>query len=198
MGLDMYLTRKIYFGGEYEHRNISFGNLKENEEKLVIKQDIVNYQTKEVVKTKTISLSTKDINRIESRVGYWRKANAIHKWFVDNVQNGEDDCSEYYVSKEKLIELYDTCIQVMAIKEKILTYVDDEKSITDEKIKKDDLEKLVELLPYQRGFFFGSTNYDEYYFQDVEDTIEICNKCLNELKNNENTFMSEFYYQSSW
>ena len=25
-------------------------------------------------------------------VGYWRKANAIHGWFVRNVQNGKDDC----------------------------------------------------------------------------------------------------------
>lgn len=198
MGLDMYLTRKIYFGGEYEHNNISFDNLKENEKKLTIKQEIVNYKTKEVTKTNTISLSTKDINTIESRIGYWRKANAIHKWFVDNVQDGNDNCEEHWVSEEKIEELYKLCIKVMTIKEKILTYIDDEKSITDEKIKKDDLEKLIELLPSQKGFFFGSTNYDEYYFYDVENTIEICSKCLDISKNNENTFYSDFYYRSSW
>ena len=27
-------------------------------------------------------------------VGYWRKANQIHKWFVDNCQNGRDECQE--------------------------------------------------------------------------------------------------------
>ena len=37
-------------------------------------------------------------------VGYWRKANQIHKWFVDNVQDGVDDCGEYKVTKEQLIE----------------------------------------------------------------------------------------------
>ncbi len=34
--------------------------------------------------------------------GYWRKANGIHAWFVQNVQEGEDDCKEYYVSQSKL------------------------------------------------------------------------------------------------
>ena len=32
----------------------------------------------------------------------WRKANAIHKWFVDHVQDGEDDCGRYPVSVDKL------------------------------------------------------------------------------------------------
>ena len=39
------------------------------------------------------------------KVAYWRKANAIHGWFVDNIQDGVDDQNEYYVSKEKLEEL---------------------------------------------------------------------------------------------
>lgn len=46
-------------------------------------------------------------------VGYWRKANAIHKWFVENVQNGEDDCGRYEVSKEQLEELLDVCKEVL-------------------------------------------------------------------------------------
>ncbi len=35
-------------------------------------------------------------------VGYWRKANQIHNWFVKNVQGGVDDCGYYGVTKEKL------------------------------------------------------------------------------------------------
>ena len=33
--------------------------------------------------------------------GYWRKANQIHKWFVDNVQGGIDDCRPYPVSQSR-------------------------------------------------------------------------------------------------
>jgi hypothetical protein len=47
-------------------------------------------------------------------VGYWRKANHIHKWFVDNVQEGNDDCHEYYVSIEQLHELRDTCFDILS------------------------------------------------------------------------------------
>ena len=39
-------------------------------------------------------------------------------------------------------------------------------------------EVAEELLPSRGGFFFGSTEYDEYYMQDIEDTIEIIKNVL--------------------
>jgi hypothetical protein len=106
---------------------------------------------------------------IDLKVGYWRKANQIHQWFVDNVQSGEDNCAEYYVDRDKLKELRDLC--KLALKDK---------------------GKAEELLPTQSGFFFGSTEIDEWYFQDVNATIEIINKCL------EMDDTWTFKYQSSW
>jgi hypothetical protein len=47
-------------------------------------------------------------------VGYWRKENHIHKWFVDNVQGGVDDCKEYYVSIKQLRELRNTCFDILS------------------------------------------------------------------------------------
>lgn len=101
-------------------------------------------------------------------MGYWRKSNQIHQWFVDNVQDGEDNCGSYYVSREKLEELKEVCINVIAVP-----------------------EMAEELLPTGAGFFFGSTEYDEYYFGDLNETIGIINRCL------ESKFDS-FEYQSSW
>ena len=86
---------------------------------------------------------------IKFRLAYWRKANAIHQWFVNNVQDGTDDCSDYDVSREKLQELVDTCKAVLA-----------------------DHTKAEELLPPQSGFFFGSTEIDYWYFQALRATIE--------------------------
>jgi hypothetical protein len=106
---------------------------------------------------------------IDMKVGYWRKSNAIHQWFVLNCQNGEDDCREAYVSREALEELRDTCKQVI-----------------------EDNSKADELLPTQAGFFFGSTDYDEYYWEDLQKTIELCEKCLSMPDE------WEFAYQSSW
>lgn len=106
---------------------------------------------------------------VDLKVGYWRKANQIHQWFVDNVQNGEDNCAEYYVDRAKLIELRDLC--KLALKDK---------------------GKAEELLPTQSGFFFGSTEIDAWYWQDVNLTVEIINKCL------EMPDTWTFKYQSSW
>ena len=107
---------------------------------------------------------------IEIKVGYWRKANEIHKWFVRNCQDSIDDCRLVYVGREKLEELLDLCKQVTA-----------------------DHSKAQELLPRQEGFFFGSTEYDEWYFSGLQKTANMLEKCLT-LDGME----WEFYYSSSW
>ena len=38
------------------------------------------------------------IKTIRLEAGYWRKANHIHKWIVDNLQDGKDDCQEHSVA----------------------------------------------------------------------------------------------------
>jgi hypothetical protein len=109
------------------------------------------------------------ISYIVEEVGYWRKSNQIHSWFVRNVQNGRDECQESYVSSEQLKELLQTVTEVLA-----------------------DHSKAAELLPAQGGFFFGSTDYDEYYFDDLEETKKIIRSALADGKN------GDFYYRSSW
>ena len=69
----MYLIRKKYVGANLEHRKVKGKiELEIEGKKLPIEFDRLSY--------------------IDEEVGYWRKANAIHKWFVDNVQDGNDDC----------------------------------------------------------------------------------------------------------
>lgn len=143
MGLDMYLSRKRW---------------------------ITNKKEIEIKGIKNID--PKNIRYITDEIMYWRKANGIHKWFVDNVQNGNDDCNEYVVEKEQLEKLINT------IKEIIETP-----------------EKAPKLLPTQEGFFFGDTNYDDDYFQELEETKKQLEKVLKE--DEENPFVS-YLYQSSW
>ena len=111
---------------------------------------------------------------ISLEVMYWRKVNAVHNWFVDNVQDGVDDCKQYHVDRDKLVELMETCRRVVN--------------------NKDDLTIAEELLPTGSGFFFGDTDYEEYYFEGLLDTIEAIERIL---KNPAFDGM-EFYYQSSW
>ena len=50
---------------------------------------------------------------------------------------------------------------------------------------------VLTLLPTGAGFFFGSTTYDEYYYGDLQETIEIIDRCLASKFNS-------FEYQASW
>lgn len=46
-----------------------------------------------------------------SELVYWRKANMIHNWFVENVQNGKDDCNEYPVTRDQIVALFERCLK---------------------------------------------------------------------------------------
>jgi hypothetical protein len=105
---------------------------------------------------------------IELRGMYWRKANAIHAWFVDNVQDGEDDCKRYYVSREQMQELINECLLALQ-----------------NPAESNNLEPRA-------GFFFGSTEKNEWYIQDLNDTVKGLTKLL-ELPAD-----YDFFYVSSW
>lgn len=113
-------------------------------------------------------LNGRRVKKVIVEAMYWRKANAIHKWFVDNVQDGEDDCGDYYVSREQLEELRDLVKEVLNSR---------------------DASKL----PPQSGFFFGSTSVDDWYWQDLQSTAEGLDKVLAEFPE-----QWEFEYHSSW
>ena len=108
----------------------------------------------------------------------WRKANAIHKWFVDTTQDGKDECEPSFVTKEQFEDLLDKC-------QTILKYKNDP----------DQLKLIAKKeLPVQQGFFFGSYDYDEWYVRDLEQTVSIVTDIL---KNND--FDDYHYiYQASW
>ena len=140
---------------------------------------------------------------IMENIGYWRKANQIHNWFVEHVQGGIDDCGYYEeVTREVLEELLETCETVFASCELVegkvnngYTYKNGETIpiMEDGKYVKDP-SVAMELLPTTSGFFFGSTDYDEYYLEDIKHTIEVCKKAL-ETTDFEKQMI---FYVSSW
>ena len=107
-------------------------------------------------------------------VGYLRKANAIHSWLVDNCHNEIDDCSEFVIPIKRLVELEDIIHEVICDKEKAET-----------------------LLPTREGFLFGSLDYDEYYFKDLDYMYNLLVKVIDFL-NGEDGKEYEFTYQASW
>ena len=150
MGLDMYLYARKHIA------NFDFipGDRKQNTE----------------IKS-ALGFSANDFESVavSLEVAYWRKANYIHKWFVDNVQEGIDNCGEYWVSNEKMQELYDTCVRALETKDATIL------SPTD-------------------GFFFGSTDIDQWYWDDIESTKEKIKSLLEDKR----LAGYDFYYRSSW
>lgn len=113
------------------------------------------------------------VTNVQMQVAYWRKANAIHAWFVRNVQNEEDDCRRYYVSRDQLRELLNL------VRLALEAY-------------KSSPEKAANFLPTQSGFFFGSTELDDWYKRDLENTERMLVRVLKLPE------CWSLYYQSSW
>ena len=107
---------------------------------------------------------------VKLQLAYWRKANHIHKYFVDKCCGGKDECQDTYVPQDALVDLLWRCETIMK-----------------------DKSRAEELLPTQSGFFFGCTEYDEWYYEDIEDTIPVLQ---NILKNAQDSW--EFEYRASW
>lgn len=144
MGLDMYLSAKKYLW----------------------KSDAVDTKISRQISDE-LNLPRR-VKEISVEAMYWRKANQIHDWFVENVQDGIDECKPHYVSREDLERLLKVCRAAL-------------------------YHKDSNILPPAAGFFFGSTEIDDDYWNDIERTAREIEAVLTEL---DDTW--EFEYCSSW
>jgi hypothetical protein len=104
-------------------------------------------------------------------VAYWRKANAIHGWII-NRAGAVDDCTPVPLTKQDLYDLREACIKVLDARTE---------------------EAALELLPPTTGFFFGSNTVDEWYWEDVKETIAKLNDALDQSVDD-----AIFEYLASW
>jgi hypothetical protein len=175
MGLDMYLEAEKYVSG-WEH------GIAKNKKEF---SDVFA----------AVGLLASDISSrspggyLTVNVLYWRKANAIHGWFVDNLQNGSDDCQRSYVPRELLKILADKCAKILSERD------DKENGQTSDSADyiADDSTDDRALEP-RSGFFFGSTEKDERYYENLKYTRDGIYKLL------ENPRLADFrfYYLASW
>lgn len=223
MGLDMYLTRYPRFEDvtpqqvnaieallSWKHRPKEYRRSSLEQWSGVKKEDLpskeaIDFYTPLYIKRYSVFDDDRQFGyeRIDQEVGYWRKANAIHRWFVENIQDGEDDCDYHReVTAEDLEELRDLCIEVVTGCPLIVGKIQNGYRFVNGKevpIMVDGLmvmnpEYAAERLPTQDGFFFGMTGYDEFYINDLKETIDICNRALAETDFSKDAL----YYHSSW
>lgn len=188
MGLDMYMERRRYIGNKY----------RDEDQKIKV---TVPEPDKAFIPIRT-PIEEDKITNITEEVGYWRKANAIHRYFVENAGGGEDNCQEMWLSPDVIKELYRRCKEVLRKSEiskgKVkngYTIENGEKKwdwVDGEFIKNPRVAK--ELLPTQEGFFFGDTDYNQWYLDDIEETIKIIDSILEK----DPLLAEDYYYQASW
>ena len=168
MGLDMYLNARKYvsqydYKGEERETTESFSTLAG----LSGVGDLTKYSSYSGIE-------------VSYPIAYWRKANAIHGWFVNECAGGVDECQPIHVSREHLMELREACNQVILQPAGVMV---------------EDVAAEVGLLPTP-GFFFGSYEIDEYYMEDIKRTREMLDHILSIIP--EDNWDWSFVYHASW
>ena len=165
MGLDMYL----YAVPKINRMNFMEVLAAETNLTRIKKEDRELYQS-----LKSHIVKCKEFGQVDPslviELAYWRKANQIHNWFVENVQNGQDNCMPYEVSRAQVQNLYNCCQEVLT------------------------KQNGYKVLPTKPGFYFGSIEYDRFYYMDVEQTCNIAADILETYDFNS----YHLIYNSSW
>lgn len=157
MGLDMYLSAEKYISG---YRDAPMRD--------AVLESIGSHPPIQSDGAATVNIG----------VAYWRKANAIHNWFVEALQDGEDKCEKVFVPVQAIMVLVSICEGLLVSR---------------------DPEQAAEELPTTHGFFFGSTDYDECYWDDLENTVAQLKPLIDWIQSDEsNVLVWDFYYQASW
>ena len=92
----------------------------------------------------------------KTEVAYWRKANQIREWFVNHTDlDYGDNCEIIPLTRENLVELVNDCNKVL-----------------------DNHNLAPDIMPTSSGFFFGGTDYDDWYYEDLRYTVKVVGEIL--------------------
>ncbi|MDR2822330.1 MAG: hypothetical protein LBV58_02105 [Acholeplasmatales bacterium] len=173
MGLDMY----IYCAKKHKNlTNLSVIGLYDSLAYIEKLDDIdlVNYLEPYTYETN----GEETVHKLFKMIGYFRKANSIHRFLYEKSNTSFPDYYPFEITREVIVNLLDILKKLEILRES----------------KFDDFEKIAKImLPTQSGFFFGTIDYGDSYFEDIKDGLKIFNKILKEV-DFDNEFL--FYYAS--
>lgn len=171
----------------------------------LFRQQYANPELKETLKLeragKVTTIMPERPTLVREKIGYWHKANHIHRWFVEHVQEKRDDCHDHYVGRDQLRRLLKSVIEVLNHSKLVPGKVSAGYQILQNGERQDTWEDglVVDnpsvaktMLPRQRGFFFGSNDYDQTYVEDLSYTKTLLEEVLAEPAD------VELIYSSSW
>lgn len=101
-----------------------------------------------------------------NEVAYFRKVNFLIPFF-----GYEENCSNIEIDKYQVEDLIEACKEVLA-----------------------NHDKASFLLPTETGFFFGSTDYDDWYFDDVQNVKEKFEEILADFDRDEDILLMHCWW----
>lgn len=135
--------------------------------------------------------------RKQEEVAYFRKVNCLVAWVEHNVREF-DNCEDVVLSKEDITNLRDDARKVVEILKNAKFYnqeyecgssfdnkTNTRKVMIETKKVYKDIDDVLLILPTQEGFFYGDTDIDEYYFENIKRIVKEMNKILREIDFNE-------------
>ena len=168
MGLDMYFSRRTYVG--------KLKSTKDSDDRWS-ERDVNNMELK-FDDADLSHVKLKNVRYIEEVFGEFRKFNALHAYVVENFASGVDNCETIYLDIDNLIQI-----------QEVLSLVKESLSIGDKVI-------AGQTLPPKEGFFFGNTEIDKWYEQDVNEAVEVFGKIIEE--HSIVGYNASYTYQASW
>lgn len=175
MGLDMYLYGTKTFSALQENKERKLANDPAFVRTFEYTSLLNNHNLNELPVDDTTPWAS---YTIKLPLAYWRKANHIHGWFVKNVQGGKDNCEEYSVSRKQLDLLNTAATATLAAPSRAKDY-----------------------LPTTKGSFFGSYDYDNDYFTELQSTAAMTRSILDLPTGQYGSDFADFddiIYYSSW
>ena len=108
------------------------------------------------------------------QIGYFRKFNALHSYIVKTFANGIDNCQDIILYKKDVEQIKKVLDEVLNVHQQA--------------------EKAKEILPTQSGYFFGGTDYDEFYF----DEVKVAANLMQSFLDNFDFENYQLVYRASW
>lgn len=190
MGLDMYLYRKFTHCNMPTQHDENGNNCEPGKKERIFEQRTdyggkITARWEKTNKPWELEIpSCKDATiTITDEVGYWRKANQIMAYMsklyaIYHFDDPFPNCGKLTLEAEQLTELRNVCKQVL-----------------------ENPDLAPELLPTQEGFFWGSTEYDECYKQDLQHTVDMINSILDWEQGNKDKYPNwiiSYEFHADW
>lgn len=118
-----------------------------------------------------VGMKTSRIQTIQEEIAYFCKFNALHRHIVETEETDDDNCRDFYFNP----------------------YIRTLKEICEDILKGKNPEVAHALLPAGEGFFFGTLEYDDWYFEDVQHLKDVLDQILAEDPRLEHS-----YYYYAW